>query len=243
MDLAARFELKYLIRLGQRDALLRELAGELRPDSVGGGRYPVVTLYYDSPGFDIYWEHWRGVPFRRKLRVRTYGTGDGAIAPATFVEIKRKDGPWGAKRRLRLPLPQALAVAGGDAGAAGPLDRADRATAGEAAEMAMSLGLRPRCLMRYDREAFARGEGEDALRLTFDRDLMRREHDLVPRPDEPGFAQPVVDPGLCVMEVKGHGAVPLEIARLLARHGLQPRRFSKYAAAVAPRAHLPLLTP
>ena len=243
MDLAARFELKYLIGLGERDALLHELAGELRPDAVGGSRYPVVTLYYDSPELDIYWEHWRGIPFRRKLRVRTYGTADGAIAPATFVEIKRKDGPWGAKRRLRLPLEQALAVAGGDAGAARALDAADQATADEAASMVAGRGLRPCCLMRYAREAFVRGEGEDALRLTFDHDLMRREHDLVPRPDDPGFGQPVVDPGLCVMEVKGHGAVPLEVARLLSRRGLQPRRFSKYAAAVAPRAHATLSTP
>jgi len=237
MDLAARFELKYLISDGERDALLRELEDGLRPDSVGGGRYPVVTLYYDSPELDIYWEHWRGVPFRRKLRVRTYGTADGAIAPATFVEIKRKDGPWGAKRRLRLPLAQALAVAGGDAGAAGPLDRGDQSVAEEVAALVAGRGLRPCCLMRYEREAFARGEGEDALRLTFDRDLRRREHDLVPRPDEPGFDHAVIDPGLCVMEIKGRGAVPLDVARLLSRHRLQPRRFSKYAAAVAPRAH------
>lgn len=237
MDLAARFELKYLIPRAERDALLHELGGELRPDAVGGGRYPVVTLYYDSPGLDIYWEHWRGLPFRRKLRVRSYGTADGAIAPATFVEIKRKDGPWGAKRRLRLPLESALAVAGGDPAAAGPLGRADQATAEEAAEMVARRGLRPCCLMRYDREAFARGEGEDALRLTFDQDLLRRARDLVPRPDEAGFDEAVLDPGLCVMEVKGHGAVPLDVARLLSRRGLQPRRFSKYAAAVAAVAH------
>lgn len=239
MDLAARFELKYLIDRAERDALLRELGGDLRPDAVGGGRYPVVTLYYDSPELDIYWEHWRGLPFRRKLRVRTYGTADGAIAPATFVEIKRKDGPWGAKRRLRLPLEAALAVAAGDPAAAGPLSRADQATAEEAAEMVAGRGLRPCCLMRYDRLAFARGEGDDALRLTFDQDLRRRGRDLVPRPDEPGFEETVVEPGLCVMEVKGHGAVPLDVARLLSRRGLQPRRFSKYAAAVAPLAHAP----
>jgi hypothetical protein len=237
MDQSARFELKYLIPSAARDALLRELGGELTPDAVGGGRYPVVTLYYDSPDLDIYWEHWRGVPFRRKLRVRTYGSRDGAIPPATFLEIKRKDGPWGAKRRLRLPLEVALAVAAGDQGAAGALGRADRATAEEAAAMVAARGLRPCCLMRYDRLAFARGEGEDALRLTFDSGLLRREHDLVPRPDETGFDLPVVDPGLCVMEIKGHGAVPLGLARLLSRHGLRPRPFSKYAAATAPRAH------
>lgn len=241
MDEDARFELKYLITLGERDALLAELGGELRPDEVGGGFYPVVTLYYDSPGLDVYWEHWRGLPFRRKLRVRTYGTADGAIAPATFVEIKRKDGPWGAKRRLRLPLAVALAVAGGDAAAAGPLARADRATAEEAAGMVAARALRPRCLMRYDRRAFARGEGEGALRLTFDTGLLARERELEPRPDVRDFDRAVVAGDRCVLEVKGRGAVPLDVARLLSRQGLQPRGFSKYAEAAA---HLlPSLSP
>lgn len=237
MDLSARFELKYLVPTPVRDALLRDLADELRPDEVAGGRYPVVTLYYDSPDLDIYWDHWRGVPFRRKLRVRTYGTSDGSIPPATFLEIKRKDGPWGAKRRLRLALAAALAVAGGDPAAAGPLDRADQATADEAAGMASARGLRPSCLMRYDRAAYSRGEGKDALRLTFDTGLRVRGEDLVPRPDEQGFDRAVVPDGLCVMEVKGHGSVPLDVARLLSRRGLQPRRFSKYAAGVEPLAH------
>lgn len=237
MELSARFELKYLITLVERDLLLRELGDDLRPDAIGGGSYPVVTLYYDNPSFEIYWEHWRGVPFRRKLRVRTYGTRDGMIPPSTFLEIKRKDGPWGAKRRLRLPLALALAVADRNPSAAGPLSRADQATADEAAGMAIGRGLIPSCLMRYDRQAYARGEGEDALRLTFDQDILCREDDLVPRPDEEGIKRRVIGTDQCILEVKGTGCVPLDVARLLSRHGLQPRRFSKYAAAVAPRAH------
>lgn len=237
MELSARFELKYLITLVQRDLLLHELRDDLRPDAIGGGSYPVVTLYYDNPSFEIYWEHWRGVPFRRKLRVRTYGTRDGTITPSTFLEIKRKDGPWGAKRRLRLPLAQALAVAGGDARAAGALGRAEQAVADEASAMVEGRGLRPRCLMRYDREAHAHGEDEGALRLTFDQNILCREDDLVPRPDEEGIKRRVIGTDQCILEVKGTGCVPLDVARLLSRHGLQPRRFSKYAAAVAPRAH------
>jgi hypothetical protein len=83
--------------------------------------------------------------------------------------------------------------------------------------------------MRYDRRAWSLG----ALRLTLDRDLMVRHEDLRATPDDRAFTVRALDEGRLVLEVKGEGAVPLEIALLLSRLGIRPRPFSKYAAGMA----------
>ena len=115
MEIAARFELKYVLPLAERDALLARFADRFRPDTLGSpsGRYPVVSLYCDTADRKCHWDAWRGVPSRRKLRLRLYGTRDGALPAATFVEIKHRDGGEGAKRRVALPLEQALALVNG----------------------------------------------------------------------------------------------------------------------------------
>ncbi len=107
MEIAARFEHKILIDDARRAELLARFADRLLPDTTGStdGRYPVVSLYCDTPDRRCHWEAWRGVPSRRKLRVRIYGTRDGSIPSATFVEVKHRDGREGAKRRVKLPSP------------------------------------------------------------------------------------------------------------------------------------------
>ncbi|NBV49512.1 MAG: VTC domain-containing protein, partial [Verrucomicrobia bacterium] len=89
MEIAARFEHKILIDDARRAELLARFADRFRPDTAGSadGRYPVVSLYCDTPDRRCHWEAWRGVPSRRKLRVRIYGTRDGSIPSATFVEV------------------------------------------------------------------------------------------------------------------------------------------------------------
>ena len=71
-----RYELKYLIRRSQMDALLPELAdyGSARTPHAGEhGRYPITSLYYDSPDHKAYWDKLEGHRNRRKVRVRVYG--------------------------------------------------------------------------------------------------------------------------------------------------------------------------
>ena len=72
-----RLELKFVISAAQRRALVAVLGERLQPDAYGDatGHYPTVDLYFDSPGFELYWERWRGLPSRRKLRLRVYGQG------------------------------------------------------------------------------------------------------------------------------------------------------------------------
>ena len=234
MEIAARFELKYILSLAERDALLAHFPGRVLPDMLGGptGHYPVVSLYYDSADRKCYWEAWRGVPSRRKLRLRLYGTKDGAIPAATFLEIKHRDGGAGAKRRVQLPLEQAIAFANGEA--ATELAPEDARILAEAQRLIADEGFRPACVIRYDRHAYRLVDeaGHEQLRLTFDQGIRCRFEGLTPRTEDDGCALPVLHADQCLMEVKGATAAPFDFASTLSALGIFPRPFSKYSESV-----------
>jgi hypothetical protein len=241
MEIAARFEHKILIDDARRAELLARFADRMLPDMTGSadGRYPVVSLYCDTPDRRCHWEAWRGVPSRRKLRVRIYGTRDGAIPSATFVEVKHRDGKAGAKRRVRLPLAEACALVGG-ADVTSP-DPADERILAEIRKMVADDGYAPACVIRYDRCAyrFCDGHGVEQLRVTFDQSIRARFDRLTPVVDDEGGELLVVPPDLAIMEVKGSTSVPYELAAYLGSAGLHPRPFSKYSASIGLLAETP----
>jgi hypothetical protein len=241
MEIAARFEHKILIDDARRAELLARFADRMLPDMTGSadGRYPVVSLYCDTSDRRCHWEAWRGVPSRRKLRVRIYGTRDGIIPPATFVEVKHRDGKAGAKRRVRLPLAEACALVGG-ADVTSP-DPADERILAEIRKMVADDGYAPACVIRYDRCAyrFCDGHGVEQLRVTFDQSIRARFDRLTPVVDDEGGELLVVPPDLAIMEVKGSTSVPYELAAYLGSAGLHPRPFSKYSASIGLLAETP----
>lgn len=244
MEIAARFELKYVLPVAERDALLARFAGRFQSDTLGApdGRYPVVSLYCDTADRRCHWDAWRGVPARRKLRLRLYGTPDGRLPAAAFVEIKHRDGGDGAKRRVPLPPEQALAfINGGESPAAGPSEARILA---EARRLMTEEGFRPACLIRYDRHAyrFVGADGGEQLRITFDHDVRCRFDDLTPQPADDRCVRPVLAADLCLMEIKGATAVPYDFAAYLSSRGIFPRSFSKYSESVRRHGATPALS-
>ena len=244
MEIAARFELKYILSHAERDALLAHFPGRVLPDMLGGptGHYPVVSLYCDSADRRCYWDTWRGVPSRRKLRLRLYGTKDGAIPAATFLEIKHRDGGAGAKRRVQLPLEQAIAFTNGaEALETAP---ADARILAEARQLISAEGFQPACVIRYDRHAYRLVDeaGHEQLRLTFDQGIRCRFDDLTPRTEDDGCTLPVLHAGQCLMEVKGATAAPYDFASFLSGHRIFPRPFSKYSESVRQYGATPALS-
>jgi len=241
MEIAARFEHKILIDDARRAELLARFADRLLPDMTGSadGRYPVVSLYCDTPDRRCHWEAWRGVPSRRKLRVRIYGTRDGVIPPAAFVEVKHRDGRDGAKRRVRLPLADAHALVGG-ADVTSP-DPADERILAEIRALVALDGYAPACVIRYDRCAyrFRDEHGAEQLRVTFDQDIRARFDRLTAAVADEGGDLRVVPRDLAIMEVKGSTSVPYELAAYLGASGLHPRPFSKYSACIGLLAETP----
>ena len=245
MEIAARFEHKILIDDARRADLLARFADRLLPDTAGStdGRYPVVSLYCDTPDRRSHWEAWRGVPSRRKLRVRIYGTRDGIIPAATFVEVKHRDGKAGAKRRVRLPLAEALALVGGKTVTG--QGQADERILAEVRALVSQDGYTPACVIRYDRAAYRYCDeaGVEQLRVTFDQRIVARFDRLSPSVDDDSCDLAVLPRDQAVMEVKGSTSVPYDLAAYLGSAGLHPRPFSKYSASIGLLAATPdLLT-
>jgi hypothetical protein len=241
MESPERFEFKFLLSSAQHAHLLAELGRALSPDRQGGptGIYPVVSLYYDTREKQCYWEAWRKMPSRRKLRVRVYGSADGQIAPTSFIEVKHKVEGLGFKRRLQTELNTALELVDGrQSGADLPVE--SRRIVEETQHMVREEGFAPCCTIRYLRHAYWLAvdqldesvRGHSPLRITMDSGLMVRFENLRPEPDDRGFSIHLLPEGTRVLEIKGNGAIPFALARRLARAGIRASSMSKYCKAI-----------
>ncbi len=228
-----RFEIKFVITREQREGLLPHLLPRLRADENAGegAFYPIVSVYYDNLDRDCYWEKVRGFGNRRKMRVRVYGSLDGALPPTCFIEVKHKRDGRGVKRRLRVPLEDALTLAAGKH-ADIPLRIMDKRLVDEVHKLVHERNFEPCCCMRYDRQAFADKNPESDLRITFDTGLAYRMDNLIPIPDDRRFENFMLPEGYSVMEVKVTGAVPFWLTRMLGEHHCILQSHSKYNNAL-----------
>lgn len=237
-----RFEMKFLIDTDVRDRLLPKLMPHLRADENAGegAFYPIVSVYYDTPERDCYWEKIRGAKSRRKLRVRVYGSLDGALPPTCFVEVKHKCDGRGVKRRVRVSLEDALTIAAGKP-VSTPLSEVDQRIVEEVHQLVHRRGFQPSICMRYDRQAFAGSDPSSDLRITFDTGIGYRFDHLTPVPDDRDFQMYLHAEGVSVMEVKVIGSVPYWLAKMLAENGCILQSHSKYCNSL--EAGDPMLRP
>jgi hypothetical protein len=222
---ARRYEVKYLVPTRSVEAIAGELTDYLRPDphSRDPRGYPIFSIYWDSPGFELFWEKIEGLKDRRKLRFRRYLGSDDVV-----LEIKHRQDRTLRKRRARLPL----ALAAGSFRDPARLDweQAADPVVREAMLMIERLRLAPRAGILYRRRALF-GAFDPELRVTFDSRLMYRVHDLdLARPFDTG--KYLLDPRATVMEVKYTDRVPGWLTKLIRRRELTLVRMSKYCAAV-----------
>jgi hypothetical protein len=228
--------MKFAVSSAQRVALMAELATHLRPDENAGtgAQYPVVSLYYDNAERDCYWEKARGLPSRRKLRVRVYGSRDGAVPATAFIEIKHKCDGRGVKRRVQLPLAQALRVGDGHWPDGVHFSGADARVIREVHDVVLGRHFKPVLVMRYDRTACAATDPESDLRVTFDSGVRVRFDNLAPEPDDRRFGANDAreEDGAAVMEVKITGCIPYWLSRTIAASGCRMQSHSKYCTAL-----------
>jgi SPX domain protein involved in polyphosphate accumulation len=226
-----RYELKYQLHFKAALRIMKDLREMTQPDEHGGLEgYRVVSLYYDSPGLDFFWAKIEGIKFRRKLRLRIYPGDDINTVQEGMVEIKQRINRTVQKRRVKLPLDEAEKLCRGQLDRE-DLDSLDRAVASEVQYMVHAMDLSPTCITAYRRQAFVGGLYDAGLRITFDTDLRCRVHALEVNQDAVNHL--FAPPDWCVMEVKVNDAVPDWVTSLLARHGCQLRRMSKYCSGLA----------
>jgi len=235
--------MKFRVSAAQRAALMTQLAPHLRPDENAGdgAQYPVVSLYFDNEERDCYWEKARSFPSRRKLRVRVYGSRDGKVPAVAFVEVKHKCEGRGVKRRVQLPLGQALRVGDGLWPEGVHFSETDARVIREVHDMVLHRRFQPVLVMRYDRTAYAAADPQSDLRVTFDSGVRARFDNLTPEPDDRRFEMngDIHGNGSAVMEVKVTGCIPYWLSRTIAAAGCRMESHSKYCTAL--EQHDPVL--
>lgn len=215
-----RHEWKHQIN-PQEDLVLSQRLGKLFPrDGNAGpdGAYRVTSLYFDTPYDSALREKLDGVNRREKFRLRYYGSD------LSFLRLEKKykvNGLCG-KRSARLTREQAERLLRGDARFL--LDSGE-ALLLELYSKIQGQGLRPKTIVRYDREAFLYAPGN--VRITLDRDI-RTGLGSVDFLNPGVFCVRAAGPGT-VLEVKYDAFLP-EIVRMAVQvPGRQAAACSKYA--------------
>ncbi|MFN8422681.1 MAG: VTC domain-containing protein [Anaerolineae bacterium] len=165
-----------------------------------------------------------------QARVRIYGGASTRAAPTCFVEIKHEYGGRTAKRRVALPVDEALAVVAG-ARPTTRLTALEALVALEAQAMVRDGHLAPRCVMRYDRQAYLGDAESPDLRITFDSAVRARARDLTPAPDDDDFDVALLPDGAATLEIKVDQVVPWWLAKAVADVGPVGAAISKYSLA------------
>ncbi|MBL4843976.1 MAG: polyphosphate polymerase domain-containing protein [Planctomycetes bacterium] len=246
MSVPPRYELKFLVDHEQRSRFLEAARVGLIPDPHGENAvYRVTSLYFDTPALDAYWEKLDGLGIRSKLRLRYYGepASPSALADsqACYLEIKRRIYACVRKDRVRLSAQGAEAILTDPERAREirehvlPSDR-DAPLLVEI-ERRTSVPLPGTALVTYRREAWV-GEVDPRLRITFDLALRAHQPDA-PFGVGPATGLPLLETGLCVMEIKFDRVIPIWVRDLVYSCGLRPQRYSKYAASIDALTTLP----
>jgi hypothetical protein len=209
------FELKFVLEEGRAAAIEDFIRGRLPLDPHGdpalGGAYRTTTLYLDTPRLDVY--HRADGFKRRKYRLRRYGT-----AARIFLERKTKSNDRVRKQRTDVP-PDELPLL------ANPLSVITW-PGHWFHQLLITRGLRPTCLIGYERTAYAAATAEGPLRLTVDRRLRGAPASAWDVPPLDGGLTFLA--GQAILEFKFRTALPTLFKELIQEFRLSPGATSKY---------------
>lgn len=215
-----RYEIKYLLTREQKDRVLAAMQPHMKPDKYF--RSTIRNLYFDTDNYRLIRHSIEKPAYKEKLRIRSY-CQSGAESPV-FVELKKKYAGVVYKRRLVMPLQQAM-----DWVCGGKPCPASSQIADEINYFMDYYGtLRPKVFLSYDREAYCGREGGD-FRVTFDEQILCRQ-DRLSLEEEPS-GKGILPEGKVLMEIKTSGAIPLWMSHVLTREKIFKTSFSKYGTA------------
>ncbi|MFR3139588.1 MAG: polyphosphate polymerase domain-containing protein [Lacrimispora saccharolytica] len=219
-----RHEQKHQISRMEDLVLAGRLSKLFERDSHAGpdGSYRVTSLYFDTPYDKALREKMDGISRREKFRLRYYGTDVSYIR----LEKKFKIGGMCGKRSRRISRDQAQALLAGELA----LPPADEPLLLELYSKIQGQQLRPKTVVRYDREAFLFEPGN--VRITLDRRIRTGQNpqDFF-REDffrEDSCLIQVMDP-FTVLEVKYDEMFPEIVEMAVQVPGRQASACSKYA--------------
>lgn len=213
-----RVERKFLLTPAQYAGLMRTLPEYMQADQYGEST--ILSLYLDTDDSLLIRRSLEKPVYKEKLRLRSYGVP--REMDNVFLEVKKKVRGVVYKRRICLPLAQAMECL-----AQGSVPAAGGQIGREIAYMLRRYRLRPAVLLAYDRTAYAELEpSPNRLRITIDRDIRSRQTDLDLRLGSAG--ESLLAPGMRLMEIKTAHAIPLWLCAVLDQNEIRPTSFSKY---------------
>ncbi len=218
-----RREKKILVCESLLPEIEKRLLEYFTPDShnVDGKPYEICNIYFDNERREIT-RHSNSKPFyKEKLRLRSYGTPSSS--DNVFFEIKRKMNKIGTKRRAVMTLDKIY-----DFLENGTISEDEsyinRQVLSEIDYFIKTNDAKPFVYISYLRNAYF-GKDDPSLRLTIDREILTRHHDLHLEAGRYGDA--LLPEGKVLMEIKFHGGVPMWFASIMSEYSLSFTRFSK----------------
>ncbi len=236
--LASRFEFKYWVPPDLVPEVRRCIRPFVKPDRYAAGReglrYPISSLYLDTPGLDLYRSTIEAHRNRFKLRVRAYTDRE---EDPVFLEIKKRSNQIVRKRRVAVARSQAIAVLQGRMPSG-----ARNSAFEEFTQLTTRIGARPLLRVHYEREAYE-SSGRDPVRITFDFGL---QHSVTPDANlgmTDGKWEETPTEGV-ILEVKFTDACPSWATSMVRTLGLELRSVTKYVLSVdrVKAMHVPLPT-
>jgi hypothetical protein len=231
-----RYELKYWLTPKQCDGVKRELARflELDPYSAAAEnhRYPIWSLYCDTPRLACYQERQDGLPYRQKFRFRSYSAHkpfDGSLGDPVFLEIKKRANKIILKDRLLLNTASADGVLEGleDPALGSRLPEDQKRTLGQFLYFKHRLGLAPKLCVKYDREAYF-GATDRNVRVTYDRHICARRCDRLADMFSDSRDWDHLPESRVLLEIKVYNKMPVWLVDTVRRQELHLESISKY---------------
>ncbi len=226
-----RYEIKYILTLAQKQAVLASMAPYMKLDKYG--RTTIRNIYFDTDSFRLIRRSIEKPVYKEKLRLRSYSlaTPDSDI----FVELKKKYKSVVYKRRLVLPESEVMNAFIGGA----PLPV--KTQIGDEIEYFREYygELKPKVFLSYEREAYYSCDGSD-FRVTFDDNILYRTDELCLCSPPSGKA--ILREGIVLMEIKTSSAIPLWLTHTLSENKIFKTSFSKYGTAYADMVNNKIVT-
>ena len=211
-----RIEKKYLLSAEQYNEILKALMPYVDEDAFFKSQ--VMSIYYDTPNYQLIRRSVEKPDYKEKLRIRSYSPPkkDDEI----FVELKKKLDGVVYKRRTTGKYGDVL----------DNIYEAEFKDVQVGRELKYFLkeyeNLRPMIFIGTDRYSY-RGKENKSLRITFDLNMRYRLENLSLKDDPKN--RPIND-GV-IMEIKADGAYPLWLSNILSDNKAYPRGFSKVGTA------------
>ena len=224
----ARKEIKFLINMEQYHALMEVLCEHMNPDKycIGGKEYGIYNVYYDTADDFLIRESLSKPYYKEKVRLRSYYSPADEDSPV-FLEIKKKIGGIVTKRRVSMTLGESREYL--ETGKKPVSDSyIQNQVFKELDAFLEHYPVSPKQYISYQREAFFGMDNKD-FRLTFDRKLTERRHDL--GLEYESYGNYIIEADQRIMEVKISDSMPDWLLNKLSELKIYKTSFSKYGRA------------